>query len=57
MKIKVYVDVRGQWRWSCVAPNGRIVADSAEAYVSHRNVVRAAKAFLADAAGMTLDDG
>lgn len=33
MKIQVYQDGRGEWRWRAVADNGRIVADSAEGYL------------------------
>ena len=29
---KLYVDVNRQWRWRYLASNGRIIADSAEAY-------------------------
>ena len=28
----VYQDVRGEWRWRFIAPNGRILADSGEGY-------------------------
>lgn len=31
-KIKIYKDKRGEWRFSIVASNGRIVADSGEGY-------------------------
>jgi uncharacterized protein YegP (UPF0339 family) len=33
---------RDGWRWRLYGRNGRIVADGAEAYVSHRNAKRAA---------------
>jgi uncharacterized protein YegP (UPF0339 family) len=32
MKIELYCARNGEWRWRLVAPNGRIVADSAEGY-------------------------
>jgi len=31
-KIKIYKDSMGEWRFSIVASNGRIVADSGEGY-------------------------
>lgn len=39
MKFEVYQDNTGQWRWRLVARNGRIMADSAESYVSERNAI------------------
>jgi len=41
MKFHVYQDLKGEWRWRLVADNGRIMADSAEGYVSESNVCRA----------------
>lgn len=32
MKIVVYRDGVGEWRWRIVARNGRVVADSGEGY-------------------------
>ena len=32
MKVVIYQDRRGEWRWSLKAKNGRIVADGAEGY-------------------------
>ncbi len=32
MKWEIYKDVNKQWRWRLKAANGKIVADSAEAY-------------------------
>jgi len=40
-KLKVYQDKSGRWRWSFIAPNGRIIADSSEGYSSKRNVLKA----------------
>jgi len=34
---------RDGWRWRLVAANGKIIAESGEAYVSEYNAVRAAK--------------
>lgn len=39
-RIEKYVSADGLWRWRCVAPNGRIVSDSAESYSSERAVDR-----------------
>jgi uncharacterized protein YegP (UPF0339 family) len=38
MKVIIYEDLRGEWRWRLVAANGRIVADSSEGYVDATNV-------------------
>lgn len=53
--IKVYPDARGGWRWRLRAANGRIVADSGEAYSGRREAMRAAQALgaLAGAAVVT----
>lgn len=42
MIFTIYQDDAGEWRWRCLARNGRIVADSAEGYVSAYNALRAA---------------
>lgn len=42
MKIRIYKDKRGEWRWRMVARNGRTVADSGEGYVRRSNARRAA---------------
>ncbi len=39
--LRVYKAADG-WRWRMKAPNGRTVADSGEAYVSHAGAERAA---------------
>ncbi len=36
-----------RWRWRMVAPNGRIMAESAEGYRSHGHAHRAVLAFVA----------
>ncbi|HSA34161.1 MAG TPA: DUF1508 domain-containing protein [bacterium] len=36
---ELYKDSRGHWRWRFKAPNGRIVADSAEGYVSKQGAL------------------
>lgn len=39
LKIVVYQDLRGEWRWRLVSTsNGQIMADSAEGYASKHNV-------------------
>lgn len=40
--VEVYRDRQGTWRWRCVAPNGRIVADSGEGYSRKGAAVHAA---------------
>lgn len=44
--ISIYEDRGGEWRWRCVAPNGRIVADSSEGYTRETDARRAAAAFI-----------
>lgn len=41
MKIKIYKDKSGQWRWRLLARNGKIIADSAEAYRRKAGAMRA----------------
>ena len=49
-KTVVYQDKAGEWRWRRVAPNGEIIADSAEGYTRLSDAERAAaRAFLAPA--------
>lgn len=55
MTIRVYQDVRGQWRWSLVAGNGRIIADSGEAYATRSNAVRAVRTLMADFHSVVFD--
>lgn len=42
-RVKVYRDVGGQWRWSRLAANGRIISDSGEGYTRRWSAKRAAK--------------
>jgi uncharacterized protein YegP (UPF0339 family) len=42
-KIKVYKDVKNEWRWSLVSSNGRTVADSSEGYKRHASCVNMAR--------------
>lgn len=46
MRVKIYADVAGEWRWSLVAKNGKIVADSSEGYKTKWGCKRAARKFL-----------
>ena len=41
MKIEIYKDDAGEWRWRMVARNGKIVADSGEGYRRRLGAVRA----------------
>ncbi len=45
--VQVYEDTKGEWRWRLVAPNGRIIADSGEGYVSRSNAMRAVNRLIA----------
>lgn len=45
MIFEVYQDTAGGWRWRLVAANGRIVADSGEAYTRQADVRRAVSTF------------
>ena len=40
-KFDIYRDQHHDWRWRLVAANGRIIADSAEGYVSKAGARRA----------------
>lgn len=46
MKIHVYQDLRGEWRWRLVAANGRVVADGSEGYSTKENLSRAVDTLL-----------
>ncbi len=50
MKIQIYPDAKGEFRWRCVAENGRITADGAEGYDSYSNAMRAVKQHIDDMA-------
>lgn len=41
LEFRIYEDLSGAWRWRAVDSNGKIVADSAEAYVSEAGAVDA----------------
>lgn len=40
MRIVVYMDASGEYRWRCIT-NGRIMAESGESYASKANARRA----------------
>jgi uncharacterized protein YegP (UPF0339 family) len=42
-RIEVYQDRAGGWRWRRVAPNGRYIATSGEAYTRKWSAKRAAR--------------
>ena len=48
-KIKVYRDQAGEYRWRLVGRNGKIMADSAEGYVTKHNCNQAIARFMAAA--------
>lgn len=41
MRIELYQDNAGQWRWRICARNGNIMADGAEGYATRSNARRA----------------
>ena len=52
MKIQIYKDKRGEWRWRIKTKNGRVIADSAEGYKRKSGAARAAYR-LCDAFGVS----
>jgi uncharacterized protein len=56
--IRVYRDASGGWRWTLIARNGRVVADSGEAYTTRRKAMTAAEHLtgLAASAAVTIED-
>ena len=47
MKLEIYEDDQGYWRWRFRAKNSRIVAESGEGFAKKFNAERAVKAFMA----------
>lgn len=45
MRIELYQDAAGEYRWRLVADNGRVVADSGEGYTRKRDAQRAVQSF------------
>ncbi len=56
MRVEVYEDSAGMWRWRLRAKNGRIVAESGEGYSAKRKVLDACKR-MADGAGYRSHSG
>lgn len=46
MRIVMYQDKAGEWRWRMLAPNGRILADSGEGYTTKPGVRRSIANFV-----------
>lgn len=47
MKLRIYEDKSGEWRWRLRAANGRTIADSGEGYKTKNGVVNAVERFWA----------
>ena len=43
-RFTIYQDTAGGWRWKLQSRNGRVIADSGEAYTERRHAVRAVAA-------------
>jgi uncharacterized protein YegP (UPF0339 family) len=50
----LYKDSSGQWRWRLFAANSKIIADSAEGYVSKADAIHGAKLVASLAAGAAI---
>ena len=46
MRIVMYQDKAGEWRWRLLAPNGRILCDSGEGYTTKPGVRRSIANFV-----------
>lgn len=46
MRIEIFQDRAGEWRWRLRAPNGRILADGSEGYSSKPGVRRSVANFV-----------
>jgi len=40
MKVEIYGDRHGEWRWRVIASNGNIVADGGEGYTTRAGAIR-----------------
>lgn len=56
MKMRIYQDKAGEWRWSLRADNGRKVADSGEGYKTRHGVIQAVRRIIGLATGSNLSD-
>lgn len=52
MKINVFPDASGEWRWHATSRNGRILSDSAEGYTRRASAERAAISFVKLCSGL-----
>lgn len=41
MKVEVFKDENGEWRWTLIQKNGRIMADSGEGYSRKAGAIKA----------------
>jgi uncharacterized protein YegP (UPF0339 family) len=48
LKIKCYKDARGEFRWTALDGNNKVIADGSEGYSTERNLVLALKNTLAE---------
>jgi uncharacterized protein YegP (UPF0339 family) len=55
-RFEIYQDAANQYRWRLKAPNGRIMADSGEGYVSRSNARRAAEDVRRQIGGANIED-
>ena len=46
MKITIYKDMMGEWRWNLKAKNHKVIADSGEGYKTKWGCKRAARKFI-----------
>lgn len=46
MRVQVYRDAAGLWRWRLLAANNKIVGDSGEGYMTKWGCKRAARKFI-----------
>ena len=44
-KWEIYQDTRGEWRWRCLASNGKLVGASSQGYKSKEDCVANARSF------------
>ncbi len=49
MKLEVYKDKRGEWRWRVKTRNGKLVAEGGEGYKNKKSMVRNLVKFFAGA--------
>lgn len=55
-KFQIYKDARSEYRWRFLANNGKIVADSAEGYVTKQGCEDGIEIVKTQAATATIDD-